>query len=126
MDAMPGHLFCLPADKRRVGGPLLPRDQCAEITTVSTSRLWCTPVKVGDEFVLLHTFREQAAGFPHLRAQGDHLVIVKSVFDAFGDGMPDEATDEGSSSVMPAGGSSWLANRPVPAHLRLGQVATTD
>ena len=52
------------------------------------------------------------------------LVIVKSVFDAFGAGMPDASTEEGQFSVMPGGWLQWSVNRPVPEIiLRVGEVA---
>ncbi len=97
-----------------------------EISRVSTGQvLWCTPMKVGDEFVLsfIHSVNKRPV-FDTLRAQGDHLVIVKSVFDAFGAGMPDDTTDEGQLSVMPGGWLQWSVNRPVPEIiLRVGEVA---
>ena len=51
-------------------------------------------------------------------------MIVKSVFDAFGAGMPDASTEEGLFSVMPGGWLEWTVNRPVPEIiLRVGGVA---
>ena len=52
------------------------------------------------------------------------LVIVKSVFDAFGAGMPDGSTEQGQLNVMPGGWLQWSVNRPVPEIiLRVGEVA---
>jgi hypothetical protein len=97
-----------------------------EIRSVGTGHiLWCAPVKVGEEFVLSfkHSVNKRPV-FDTLRAQGDHLVIVKSVFDAFGAGMPDTSTEEGQFHVMPGGWLQWTVNRPVPEIiLRVGEVA---
>ena len=97
-----------------------------EISTVSTGQvLWCSRVKVGEEFVISFTHSvNRRPVFDTLRAQGDHLVIVQSVFDAFGAGMPDTSTGEGQFSVMPGGWLQWSVNRPVPEIiLRVGEVA---
>jgi len=100
---------------------------CAlEISEVSTGRiLWCSPMKEGEEFVLSFTHSvNRRPVFDTLRVQGDHLIIVKSVFDAFGAGMPEASTEEGQLSVMPGGWLRWTVNRPVPEIiLRVGEVA---
>jgi hypothetical protein len=97
-----------------------------EISAVSTGQvLWCSPMKVGEEFVLSFTHSvNKRPVFDTLQARGDHLVIVKSVFDAFGAGMPDASTEEGRFSVMPGGWLQWIVNRAVPEIiLRVGEVA---
>jgi hypothetical protein len=97
-----------------------------EISSVSTGHiLWCSPMKVGEEFTLTFTHSvNKRPVFDTLRAQGDHLVIVKSVFDAFGAGMPEDSTDEGQFGIMPGGWLQWTVNRPVPEIiLRVGEVA---
>jgi hypothetical protein len=97
-----------------------------EISAVDTGQvLWWSPMKMGEEFVLSFTHSvNKRRVFDTLRAQGDHLVIVKSVFDAFGAGMPDASTEEGQFSVMPGGWLQWSVNRPVPEIiLRVGEVA---
>lgn len=87
--------------------------------------LWCSPMKEGEEFVLSFTHSvNRRPVFDTLRVQGDHLVIVKSVFDTFGAGMPEASTEEGQFSVLPGGWLQWSLNRPVPEIiLRVGEVA---
>jgi hypothetical protein len=59
-----------------------------------------------------------------LRAERDHLVIVKSRFDAFGAGMPEASTSEGTLAVAPDGWLEWTVNRSVPeVTVRVGRVA---
>jgi hypothetical protein len=59
-----------------------------------------------------------------LRVEADHLVIVKSRFDAFGAGMPEASTSEGTLSVSRDGWLDWAVNRPVPeVTVRVGRVA---
>jgi hypothetical protein len=97
-----------------------------EISSISTGHvLWCSSMEVGEEFVLSFTHSvNKRPVFDTLQAQGDHLVIVKSVFDAFGAGMPDASTEDGQFSVLPGGWLQWRVNRPVPEIvLRVGQVA---
>jgi len=97
-----------------------------EIRTVPGEHLlWCSTVKEGEEFVLSFTHSvNRRPVFDTLRVQGDHLVIVKSVFDAFGAGMPEASTEEGQFSVLPGGWLQWSLNRPVPEIiLRVGEVA---
>ncbi len=97
-----------------------------EISSLRTGHLlWCSPMKVGEEFVISFTHSvNKRPVFDTLRAEGDHLVIVKSVFDAFGAGMPDASTGEGQFSVLPGGWLQWTVNRPVPEIiLRVGEVA---
>lgn len=103
-----------------------PWSSILEISAVRSGQvLWCAPVRMGEEFVLsfIHSVNRRPV-FDTLRAQGDHLVIVKSVFDAFGAGMPDVSTEEGQLSVMPGGWLQWDVNRPVTEIiLRVGEVA---
>lgn len=109
-----------------VGGLCYPWIRALEISAVSTGQiLWCSPVKVGEEFVLSFTHSvNKRPVFDTLRVQGDHLVIVKSVFDAFGAGMPEASTGEGQLSVLPGGWLLWSVNRPVPEIIvRVGEVA---
>jgi hypothetical protein len=86
---------------------------------------FCTWVQPGEEFVLsfVHSVNKRPV-YDTLRAEGDHLVIVKSRFDAFGAGMPDASTDEGTLIVAPDGWLEWTVNRPVPEiTVRVGRVA---
>ncbi len=97
-----------------------------EISSVRTGEvLWCTPVKAGEEFVLSFTHSvNKRPVFDTLRAQGDHLVIAKSVYDSFGAGMPEGTTAEGQLMVLPDGWLQWSVARPVPEIIvRVGEVA---
>jgi hypothetical protein len=86
---------------------------------------FCVRVQAGEEFVLSFTHSvNRRPVYDTLRAEGDHLVIVKSRFDAFGAGMPDASTDEGTLIVAPDGWLEWTVNRPVPEiTVRVGRVA---
>ena len=86
---------------------------------------FCVWVRPGEEFVLsfVHSVNKRPV-YDTLRAEGDHLVIVKSRFDSFGAGMPEASTDEGTLTVAPDGWLEWTVNRPVPEiTVRVGRVA---
>jgi hypothetical protein len=86
---------------------------------------FCARVQSGEEFVLsfVHSVNKRPV-YDTLRAEADHLVIVKSRFDSLGAGMPDTATDEGALVVAPDGWLEWTVNRPVPEiTVRVGWVA---
>jgi hypothetical protein len=86
---------------------------------------WCERVQPGEEFVLsfVHSVNRRPV-YDTLRAEGDHLVIVRSRFDAFGAGMPEASTPEGTLTVAPDGWLEWAVNRPVPEiTVRVGRVA---
>jgi hypothetical protein len=85
----------------------------------------CEHVQAGEEFVVsfVHSVNLRPV-FDTLRAEGDHLVIVKSRFDAFGAGMPEASTSEGTLAVAPDGWLEWTVNRSVPeVTVRVGRVA---
>jgi len=85
----------------------------------------CAFVSSGEEFTLsfIHSVNKRPV-CDTLRAQGDHLVIVKSCFDAFGAGMPEASTEEGTLTVLPDSRLEWTVNRPVPEVIvRVGRVA---
>jgi hypothetical protein len=86
---------------------------------------FCARVRSGEEFVLsfVHSVNKRPV-FDTLRAEGDHLVIVKSRFDSFGAGMPDASTDEGTLTVAPDGWLEWTVDRPMSEiTVRVGRVA---
>jgi hypothetical protein len=107
-------------------GFLWPWASVLEITATGTGLgLWCTPVQVGEEFVLsfIHSVNRRPV-YDTLRAQSDSIVIVKSRFDAFGAGMPESSTEEGTLALLPDGWLEWTVNRRVPEIiLRVGRVA---
>jgi len=85
----------------------------------------CSWVRPGEEFVLsfVHSVNRRPV-YDTLRVEADHLVIVKSRFDAFGAGMPDASTEEGTLLVASDGWLVWTVNRAVPEiTVRVGRVA---
>jgi hypothetical protein len=95
-------------------------------------RLWpdgggvlCAAMGRDETFVVAFTHSvNRRPVYDTLRAAGDHLVIVSSRFDAFGAGMPESTTGEGTLEVAGDGWLQWTVNRPVPeVTLRVGRVA---
>jgi hypothetical protein len=86
---------------------------------------YCERVRLGEEFVIafVHSVNRRPV-YDTLRAGEDHLVIVKSRFDAFGAGMPEASTAEGTLAVAADGWLEWTVNRSVPeVTVRVGRVA---
>lgn len=105
------------------GGPFF---SVLEIHDLNTGRaVLCARMHAGEEFVLAFTHSvNRRPVYDTLRAECDHLVIIKSRFDSFGAGMPDATTDEGTLVVAPDGWLEWTVNRPVPeVTVRVGRVA---
>ena len=104
-------------------GPFLP---VIEIVDGRVGRVaFCARVWPGEEFVLsfVHSVNRRPV-YDTLRAEGEHLVIVKSRFDAFGAGMPEASTPEGTLTIAKDGWLEWTLNRPVPEiTIRVGWVA---
>jgi hypothetical protein len=109
-----------------VGLLLWPFFPALEIVDVrKDSAVFCTRIRAGEEFVLsfVHSVNRRPV-YDTLRAETDHLVIVGSRFDAFGAGMPESSTPEGTLSVATDGWLEWTVNRPVPeVTVRVGRVA---
>ena len=103
--------------------PLIP---VLEIVDARVGRVaFCARVQPGQEFVLsfIHSVNRRPV-YDTLRAEGDHLVIVKSRFDSFGAGMPESSTSEGTLAVAADGWLEWTMNRAVPeVTVRVGRVA---
>lgn len=102
------------------GGPVLELIQQPD-----GARVFCRRVRAGEEVVLayVHSVNRRAV-YDTLRIEEGGLVIVGSRFDAFGAGMPDGSTGEGTLRVLPGGGLEWTVNRPVAeVTLRVGRVA---
>jgi hypothetical protein len=86
---------------------------------------FCTQVQPGEEFVLsfVHSVNRRPV-YDTLRAEADHLVIVRSRFDSFGAGMPEASTPEGTLTIAKDGWLEWTVNRPMPEiTVRVGRVA---
>ena len=74
-----------------------------------------TRMRLGEEFILSFTHSvNKRPVYDTLRVKKDYLVIVKSRFDAFGAGMPDSSTKEGTLTLAQDGWLEWITNRPVP------------
>lgn len=105
---------------------LYPSRTILEIAGAQTGRaIWCAEMAEDEEFVLsfVHSVNRRPV-YETLRAAGDHLIIVKSRFDAFGAGMPETSTQDGKLAVGPDGWLEWTVNRPVPeVVVRVGRVA---
>lgn len=97
-----------------------------EVSDRSTGRIaFCERVQPGEEFVIsfVHSVNRRPV-YDTLRVERDRLVIVKSRFDAFGAGMPEATTSEGTLAVAPDGWLEWTVHRPVPeVTVRVGRVA---
>ncbi|MGE5256602.1 MAG: DUF1850 domain-containing protein [Hyphomicrobiales bacterium] len=103
--------------------PFIPALEIVDVRNDNT--LFCTRIRSGEEFVLsfVHSVNRRPV-YDTLRAEDDHLVIVGSRFDAFGAGMPESSTPEGTLAVAPDGWLEWTVNRPVPdVTVRVGRVA---
>jgi hypothetical protein len=97
-----------------------------ELVNGNTGRtVLCADVADGEEFVLsfIHSVNKRPV-YDTLRAARGHIVIVKSRFDAFGAGMPEASTNEGTLRVAEDGWLEWTTNRAVPeVVVRVGRVA---
>lgn len=85
----------------------------------------CERVRPGEEMVLtfVHSVNRRPV-YDTLRVEEDHLVIVGSRFDAFGAGMPEASSPEGTLRVAGDGWLEWTVNRPVAeVTVRVGRVA---
>jgi hypothetical protein len=105
---------------------LWPFSQALEIVAGRDRRVvFCALVQTGEEFVLsfVHSVNKRPV-YDTLRAEVDHLVIVKSRFDSFGAGMPEASTPDGTLAIAEDGWLEWTVNRPVPEiTVRVGWVA---
>lgn len=110
-----------------VGGFLwLPCISVLKITDTNAETVQlCARMNTGEEFVIsfIHSVNKRPV-HDTLRAQGDHIIIANSIFDAFGAGMPEVSTQEGELSVLPDGLLKWTVNRQTPEIIvRVGRVA---
>jgi hypothetical protein len=97
-----------------------------EIVQANTGQVvLCADMADGEEFVLsfVHSVNKRPV-FDTLRTARDHLVIVKSRFDALGAGMPETSTEQGTLRLGEDGWLEWTTNRPLPeVTVRIGRVA---
>jgi hypothetical protein len=106
-----------------LGGPFF--SVLEVIDTRRGTALFCRRMARGEEFAISFTHSvNRRPVYDTLRAEGDHLVIVGSRFDAFGAGMPEGSTDDGVLTVGRDGWLEWRVNRAVEElTLRVGRVA---
>jgi hypothetical protein len=86
------------------------------VTAVKSGQVvLCARMGEGEEFTLsfIHSVNKRPV-YDTLRVARDHLLIVKSRYDSFGAGMPENSTPEGSLRVGPDGWLEWTVNRQVP------------
>jgi len=109
-----------------VGLSLWPLIPALELVDGRSGRVvFCARVQPGEEFVLsfVHSVNKRPV-YDTLRAEADHLVIVRSRFDSFGAGMPEASTPEGTLTIAKDGWLEWTVNRAVPEIIvRVGWVA---
>lgn len=109
-----------------VGFLLWPLMPALEIVDGRSGRVaFCERVQSGEELVLtfVHSVNRRPV-YDTLRVMDDHLLIVKSRFDAFGAGMPEASTQDGTLRVAEDGWLEWTVNRAVPeVTVRVGRVA---
>jgi hypothetical protein len=117
---------CLFAAALAAAAALYPRRPLLHIVDLTTRRVaLCATMAEGEEFGIsfIHSVNKRPV-HDTLRVAGDHLVIVRSRFDALGAGMPDATTDAGVLRQAPDGWLEWTVNRPMPeVVLRVGRVA---
>ena len=95
---------------------LHPAHRVLEISDPRSDRpLFCAEMADGEDFVLsfVHSVNKRPV-FDTLRVDGDRLIIVKSRFDSFGAGMPEESGSEGRLEFDSDGWLVWSVWRPVP------------
>lgn len=103
-----------------------PGDSVLEIVQAGKKPvLFCARMEDAEEFMVSFTHSvNRRPVYDTFRAEGDHLVIVRSRFDAFGAGMPETSTSEGTLTVTADGWLEWTVNRPLPeVTIRVGRVA---
>lgn len=97
-----------------------------EVVPTDTERhTLCAKMRADEEFVLSFTHSvNRRPVYDTIRVARDHVVVVKSRYDAFGAGMPEHSTAEGTFRVAKDGWIEWTINRPMPeVVVRVGRVA---
>ncbi len=105
---------------------LFPHHIVLEIVPTDTERVTlCAKMRAGEEVTLFFTHSvNRRPVYDTIRMARDHVVVVKSRYDAFGAGMPEHSTAEGTFRVAEDGWIEWTINRPMPeVVVRIGRVA---
>lgn len=95
---------------------VFPRSTVLVATSTRTGdNLFCARLDEGEEFIIsyVHSVNRRPV-FDTLRAEKGGLIIVRSRFDAFGAGMPEQDSDGGKLETDKDGWLVWTVNRPVP------------
>lgn len=95
------------------------------IPTDSDRPVLCAKMRDSEEVVLSFTHSvNRRPVYDTIRVTRDRVIVVKSRFDAFGAGMPEHSTSEGTFRVAEDGWIEWTINRPMPeVVVRVGRVA---
>lgn len=105
---------------------LVPRYVTLEIVPTDTGRqMLCAKMRDGEEFVLSFTHSvNRRPVYDTISVVRDQIIVVKSRYDAFGAGMPERSTSEGTFRVAEDGWIEWTVNRPMlEVVVRVGRVA---
>lgn len=97
-----------------------------EVVDLNTRRVvLCARMEDGEAFILRFTHSVNRRPVEDtLQAGVQGLTIVKSVYDAFGAGMPEASDAGGTLRVLPDGRLEYTVNRSVPeVTVRVGRVA---
>lgn len=105
---------------------LFPRHIVLEVVPTATEhQALCAKMRDGEEFVLSFTHSvNRRPVYDTIRVARDQIIVVKSRYDAFGAGMPEHSTAEGTFRVAKDGWIEWTINRPMAeVVVRVGRVA---
>jgi hypothetical protein len=105
---------------------LFPRHIIFEVVPTDTGRpALCAKMQEGEELVLSFTHSvNRRPVYDTIRVVRDQIIVVKSRYDAFGAGMPEHSTAEGTFRVAEDGWIEWTINRPMlEVAVRVGRVA---
>ena len=84
-------------------------------TVKAEQTVFCARMSDGEEWMVSYTHSvNRRHVYDFLRIEGSGLRIVRSVFDAFGAGIPETSTSENPLRIMADGRLEYTVNRPVP------------
>jgi hypothetical protein len=95
---------------------LIPSQTVLVVRTVKPEKpVLCARMSDGEEWMISYTHSvNRRPVYDFLRIEGSGLRIVRSVFDAFGAGIPETSTPENPLRTMADGRFEYTVNRPVP------------